>query len=74
LSFIRTHRARAQAIEQPACDEGRIGKDERRLHLTEQMQVIAAHRQNVVSTFHMNLRGFVVMPLHVADCAHVDDD
>jgi hypothetical protein len=28
--FIRKHRAPAQAIEQPACDEGRIGEDERR--------------------------------------------
>jgi hypothetical protein len=30
------------------------------LHLPEQMQVVAAHWQNVVSTLQVNLRRFVV--------------
>src|SRR5687768_6886027 len=46
----------------------------RRLHLPEQMQVVAAHWQNVVSPFQMDLRRFVVMPLHVADRTQIDDD
>ena len=38
------------------------------------MQVVAAHRQNVVSTLEVNLRRFVVMPLDEADCAQIHDD
>src|SRR5260221_13645938 len=45
--------AATHALEQPACDEGRnraaerrFHSVERRLHLPEQMQVVAAHRQN----------------------------
>ena len=63
-----------RALEQPACDEERIRADERRLHLPEQMQVVAAHRQNVIPTPYVNLRRFVVMPLDMADRAQIHDD
>ena len=42
-----------------------------RLHLAEQMQIVATHWKNVVSTPQMNLRRFVVMSLHMADCAQI---
>ena len=38
------------------------------------MQVVAAHRQNVISTPYVNLRRFVVMPLDMADRAQIHDD
>jgi hypothetical protein len=38
-----------RALEQLACDEERSRADERRLHLPEQMQVVAAHGQNIRS-------------------------
>src|SRR5690349_23610880 len=63
-----------RAPEQRACDEERICADERRLHLPEQMEVVAAHRQNVITTPDVNLRRFVVMPLEMADCSQIYDD
>src|SRR5262245_56683851 len=65
---------RRGGLEQPACDEERIRADERRLHLPEQMQVVAAHRQYVVSPFHVNLRRFVVMPRLMTDGAEIHHD
>src|SRR4030095_2001734 len=35
----------------------------RRLHLAEEMQVVAAHRQHIVATLQVNLRSFIVMSL-----------
>src|SRR4029453_9358597 len=45
----------------------------RRLHLAEQVHVVAADRQHVVASLQVNLGGFVVMPLDVIDRAQVDD-
>jgi hypothetical protein len=52
-----------RALEQPDCDERRIRADERRLHLAEEMHVVAAHRQQMVATLQVNLRSFIVMSL-----------
>ena len=38
------------------------------------MQVVAAHRQKVISAPHVNVRCFVVMPLDMADRAQSHDD
>src|SRR6476620_9264013 len=62
------------APKQPACDEERICADERRLHLPEQMEVVAAHRQNLIPSPDVNLRRFVVVPLDMADCSQIYDD
>ena len=39
--FIALHSGGTRALEQRACDKERIRVDERRLHLTEQMEVVA---------------------------------
>src|SRR5688500_19950604 len=65
--------ARQRSNNQLATKDG-IWRTNGGLHLAEEMQVVAAHWQNAVSTFQMNLRRFVVMPLHVADRAQIDDD
>src|SRR5438270_7970979 len=52
---------------QPHYDERWIRADERRLHLPEEMDVAAAHRQHVVASLQVNLGRFIVMTLHVAD-------
>ena len=58
----------------PDCDEARIRADERRLHLAEQMHVVAAHRQHVAASFQVNLSGFIVMSLDMADRTQIHDD
>src|SRR5437868_9802957 len=59
---------------QRICDERWIRADERRLHLPEEMDVAAAHRQHIVASLKVNLRRFIVMTLHVADCTQIHNN
>src|SRR5438270_903479 len=59
---------------QPHCDEWWIRADERRLHLPEKMDVVAAHRQHIVASLQVNLRRFIVMTLHMADRTEIHNN
>src|SRR2546423_9522754 len=74
LCFMPQHDGGTHARESADCDEARIRADERLLHLPEQMQVVAAHGQHLLSTLQVNLRGFIVMAPNTADRAQIHDD
>ena len=60
-------------LDQPACDEMRIRPDERRLHLPEELHVVAAHGQDIGPAFEVNLGGLIVLSRHMADRAQIHD-
>src|SRR5437868_5268524 len=71
---MRANIAPAAGTGQPHCDERRIRADERRLHLPEEMDVVAAHRQHIVASLQVNLGRFIVMTLHVADRTQIHNN
>ena len=64
----------AQVPANRIATSGGFARTNGRLHLPEEMDVAAAHRQHIVASLQVNLRRFIVMTLHVADRTQIHNN